>query len=603
MLLSNFTSKFQFSLLLLLLTVADLSIGEQIRSNAQQPALDTPRMKKLNNTNLPDMTSEVSNHDVLLVATEHGQIRGRLNLSPTQRLAWPINRNKDPAQYSRVFAGIPYAEPPVGTRRFQSPAPIEKAWNGVRDAIEFKSDCPQLFISLDQSEDCLYLNVFVPPASRANPAKPFPVIFSIFGGAFYFGGANEFGVYNGRYLTDHKDAIIITANHRVNAFGFFASEEVRGNAGIEDQRAALLWIKRNIKAFGGDPNNVTLIGLSSGATSIGIHMTSPRTPQNLFHRAIMQSSPLGMSMRSQNDIRATSTELAQTLKCLNQYSKIDMNCMRSKSAKEVLQAIKESPHGPRSITEKMSDQFAWWPSIDNYNIVEDPLAAFQQGHFNRNIPVIMSSAQDEGALWVLSMTFPFMNVFGLKAPFASDKFPSAMKGIFGNSVNTMETFYPTQGSESDNKETYTRLFTDYVFVCPTTQMANSIRQHGGQVYTYHFTSKENALSFGYCSGRVCHASDLVLTWHMPLSLPMTSSLDRMSDIWIGYMTNFAVTGNPNQGPTTSITVGKDQTEKLHPWSPHTGPLGPYLRLDKTIEDMASPRANHCRALERIKATI
>jgi carboxylesterase type B len=225
-----------------------------------------------------------------------------------------------------------------------------------------------------------------------NTARPFPLILQILGGGFYFGGSDELGIYNGRFLTEHKDVIVVTSNHRVNAFGFFTGGNARGNAGIEDQRAAMLWVKRNIATFGGDPNNITLLGLSSGAASIGIHMTSPRTPPNLFQRVIMQSNPFGIAVRSQKDIQASSNDLAQALGCLDGGNKIDMVCIRGKPVSKIL-AVKKLPSSALPGLPSLMSQYSWVPFIDGYNIIEDPVALFERGEFDRNISVIMGTTR------------------------------------------------------------------------------------------------------------------------------------------------------------------------------------------------------------------
>jgi carboxylesterase type B len=291
----------------------------------------------------------------------------------------------------------------VGDLRFAPPAPFNQTWGGIdadgkpygaiRDATHYPNDCPQHFLSLGRSEDCLYLNVFVPPADKIKADKPLPVMFYVFGGGFGIGGSYSFDFYNGRFVTEHKNVIIVTSNYRTNAFGFFATDEIRGNAGIEDQRAAMEWVKRNIRAFGGDPDNITLFGFSSGATSLGIHLTSPKTPQDLFHRVIMQSNPFGITPHTKDNIRATSLELAELVGCKTKEGKVDMVCMRKKPWKTITSVVGKPPKGKLMGSSSLSNPFAWWASIDDYNIVEDPRVAFQNGHFAKNIPVILGTTQ------------------------------------------------------------------------------------------------------------------------------------------------------------------------------------------------------------------
>ncbi|RKP07099.1 Carboxylesterase, partial [Thamnocephalis sphaerospora] len=195
---------------------------------------------------------------------------------------------------------IPYAAPPVGEKRFRPPQPLESAWGGtlsngtvhgrILDARTPPADCLQYFPSYPQSENCLYLNVYTPSVRRiAELGGRVPVMLWIFPGAFFFGSSYHFGVYDGSHLASANDAVVVTFNYRLGPLGFFAGNDDQGNAAILDQVAAMQWVKRNIANFGGDPDNITMWGVSAGAYSALIHLTSPTTPPGLFHRAIIQS--------------------------------------------------------------------------------------------------------------------------------------------------------------------------------------------------------------------------------------------------------------------------------------------------------------------------
>jgi para-nitrobenzyl esterase len=196
-----------------------------------------------------------------------------------------------------VFRGIPYAAPPVGALRWRAPQPVA-AWSGVRPANRVGAACPQPHVSDEpwaqvgpQSEDCLFLNVWRP---AARPAKSLPVMVFIHGGSFR-AGAGGVPLYDGAQLAS-RGAVIVTINYRLGRLGFFAhpalSAEANGglvgNYGLMDQLAALGWVQRNIKAFDGDPGNVTIFGESAGAVSVQALMASPLS-SGLFHKAISQS--------------------------------------------------------------------------------------------------------------------------------------------------------------------------------------------------------------------------------------------------------------------------------------------------------------------------
>lgn len=197
----------------------------------------------------------------------------------------------------RVFKGIPYAAAPVGPLRWRAPQPAH-AWTGVRMTTRFGASCVQPTRALSQpapfalteleaslSEDCLFLNVWAPVDARNAP-----VIVSIHGGAFFM-GSGSWRLTNGAVLA--RDGVVaVNLNYRLGVFGFFAHPELTAaangepatNFGILDQIAALQWVRRNITAFGGDPNNVTIRGASSGGTSVNNLMISPLS-KGLFHRA------------------------------------------------------------------------------------------------------------------------------------------------------------------------------------------------------------------------------------------------------------------------------------------------------------------------------
>ncbi|MBS1107986.1 MAG: para-nitrobenzyl esterase, partial [Deltaproteobacteria bacterium] len=177
----------------------------------------------------------------------------------------------------RVFRGIPFAKPPVGERRFRAPEKPEP-WAGLRDATRFGPSAhqPPLMLAAlpgfdigEQSEDCLYLNVYAP--AGASPAQRKPVMVWIHGGAFVIGSGAQ-SIYDGRKLARRGDVVVVTINYRLGALGFLdlgQPELAAPNAGLLDQIAALEWVRDHIEAFGGDAGNVTIFGESAGGMSVG----------------------------------------------------------------------------------------------------------------------------------------------------------------------------------------------------------------------------------------------------------------------------------------------------------------------------------------------
>ncbi|XP_052743479.1 esterase FE4-like [Bicyclus anynana] len=212
-----------------------------------------------------------------IVRVEQGRLRGEQLKTITG----------DTLYYS--FKGIPYAAPPVGKLRFKAPQPAP-SWGGIRNATKHGNVCPQFYQLLNQfvpgSEDCLFINVYT---RSLDPRADMPVFFVIHGGGFTWGSGND-DIYGPDFLIDQSDVVVVTFNYRLDNLGFLCmgTPEVPGNAAMKDQVAALRWVQRNIKKFGGDPNNVTIFGESAGAFAVTYHTVSPMS-RGLFNRAIALS--------------------------------------------------------------------------------------------------------------------------------------------------------------------------------------------------------------------------------------------------------------------------------------------------------------------------
>ena len=199
----------------------------------------------------------------------------------------------------RSSKGIPYAAAPTGERRWQSPQPVSN-WSGVRAATHYGAPCEQPSQGWNdsligaQSEDCLYLNVWTP---SLKPAARLPVMVWIHGGAFV-GGAGTDAIFAGGELSK-KGVVLVTLNYRLGIFGFFAHPDLSrdsvhqssGNYGLQDQLAAIDWVRNNIAAFGGDPKNLTIFGQSAGGMSVVAMLASPLTAGK-FQRAIVESGAI-----------------------------------------------------------------------------------------------------------------------------------------------------------------------------------------------------------------------------------------------------------------------------------------------------------------------
>jgi len=273
---------------------------------------------------MADVAARMDDDEDPIVDTEYGKVQGfRYSVPELGGVS------------GSAFLGIPFAEPPVGSRRFRRPEPLRRPWSGIRYAIRKPNTCyqvPDLFFgeefpgstmwnpNTELSEDCLMLNIWVPDdagsrnARRRKNNEKKPVMVWIFGGGFY-SGTTTLDLYDGQILAAEYDVVLVSIGYRVGALGFFCLDHPSApcNMGLFDQLLGLQWIKSNIGAFGGDANNVTLFGESAGSVSVSLHLLSPLS-RDLFHRAIMQSGSANMpwATTSMAEGRLRSEELAIT---------------------------------------------------------------------------------------------------------------------------------------------------------------------------------------------------------------------------------------------------------------------------------------------------
>ena len=247
-----------------------------------------------------------------------------------------------------VFLGIPFAAPPIGELRWRPPAP-PVPWVKPLDAVAFGGRCVQtntfgVFAAPSENEDCLYLNVYAPhlatsPANRARPNGQTlrPVMVWIYGGGFFDGESDD---YDGTRLAIEGDVIVVTINYRVNVFGFLghpaldAEGHAAVNYGLMDQQAALRWVQRNIRAFGGNPDNVTIFGESAGGSSVLFQLASPAAA-GLFHRGIAHSPAFVPAQATLTEAEARGHQFAEALGCSDQSA----GCLRSRSVKDIIAHI------------------------------------------------------------------------------------------------------------------------------------------------------------------------------------------------------------------------------------------------------------------------
>lgn len=301
------------------------------------------------------------------------------------------------------FLGIPFAQPPVGSLRFQVPQPLAP-YEGEHSATVYGPACPQQGSStkggiIASSEDCLTLNVFTPAVVL--PGSKLPVVVYIFGGGFETGSSrSEFGnITVSRSLHMHEPVIYVSMNYRLSAWGFLASHEVKragtGNLGLQDQRLALHWVQKYIGAFGGDPAKVTLWGESAGAISVGLQMLAyDGDNEGLFRAAFMQSgspTPMGDITRGQHYYDFIVDETG----CRESNETLD--CLRGVPEDVLQAAVDKTP----SSSSHQSLVLAWMPRADGTFLSDNFQRLIQDGKI-ANVPFITGNCDDEGTAFSFS---------------------------------------------------------------------------------------------------------------------------------------------------------------------------------------------------------
>lgn len=280
------------------------------------------------------------------------------------------------------FLGVPFAAPPVGELRWAKPAPV-KPWSGLRPASSHASKCVQNGwvkpIQLYRDEDCLYLNVYRPAAPAAALR---PVLVWFHGGASVAGSSQD---VDGSVFAEKGDHVVIGVNYRLGAFGLASFAQSGSNFWLMDQQAALRWVKANVRAFGGDPDHVTIIGQSAGAYSVAAHMISPESA-GLFGRAIAMSLPVGPlhSALPAEEERQKGPTARMVEKAGCGAAADPLACMRGKSTEEIFEA------GGGAATRMAG----WQMVVDGQTIPDNPMRLFARGQFQK-VPVLVGFAREE----------------------------------------------------------------------------------------------------------------------------------------------------------------------------------------------------------------
>lgn len=470
------------------------------------------------------------------------------------------------------FLGIPYAEPPVGALRWTPPQP-HGAWKGVLEATQVGNPCPQLD-SLGKAtgdEDCLSLNVYTPGLKKPQSTQNgLAVMVWIPGGSLtHWSG----GMFDPTPLVEKGDVIVVTINYRLGVLGWFAhpaldaEDHLKANYGLMDQQFALRWVQRNIAAFGGDPDRVTIFGESAGGLSVYCNLASP-TAAGLFHRAIAESGAYS-SFESYLDFivplaaaEPGSQDFAASVGCGDQSAQ----CLRATPAASLILA-------PPDLL---------YPFIDGTLLTETPPPAFASGQFNQ-VPVISGTNHDEYRLQV-ALAYDYAG-----HPLTSADYPKAVADLLRldypdptGSLDLALGMYPL--SKYPPPPPYVEpaplalaaLGTDLIYACPARRADQLLSQYV-PTYAYEFSDENAPLNLGYVRASfplgAYHNSEMQYLFNLlGTAAPFTSDQQQLSDAMIGYWAQFAKSGDPNQSGAPDWPPYDASTHKFQSLVPPTPQL-------------------------------
>ncbi|XP_063537485.1 fatty acyl-CoA hydrolase precursor, medium chain [Cydia strobilella] len=524
-----------------------------------------------------------------------------------------------------AYLGIPYAQPPVESRRFQAPDyTILPAWEDVRNATTFAPDCMQsepkeeegvvqrvqlskhdkLFATLleDQldeprkkefSEDCLYLNIYVPDGFKIEGGYPAMVWFH--GGNFMRGSPNDLNPFQ---LVLSQKVIFISVAYRLNIFGFFSTldQEATGNYGILDQVAALTWVKNNIAAFGGDPENVCIFGHDAGAVSVGLHLISSYS-SGLFQKAIAMSG----NVLSPDTVNTPRRELITVDKVATAFS-----CFR-KPSYQLLGCLRRVPF--QALLQEGEYLTEWKPIVDlGFSNVTAPFLPdlpsklFKDEIFSP-VPVLTGYTNMEDALLlakdsddtgISQKEFDAMREEIILADITVDN-----TSCFTNQHHIQDAvsfFYkpiPPTSNETILRKLFLDFYTDKVHGATTYQLAKHLSQHAA-VYLYRFDLKpfSDMANEGIPDWiSVPHNFDLIFTFGLP-HLAQPKDLNKwdkrdksISEIIMKMWSNFAWYSHPTN---SSVRIEWEAFEMEKPG---------YLIIDRNNFTMSTPETINYKAFE------
>lgn len=502
-----------------------------------------------------------------------------------------IEGNYDTKSGLQQYFGIPFAKPPVGALRWKAPQPLAN-WTEVKQTKKFGPRPVQGIVFGDMmsrsdglSEDCLYLNVWT-PAKRNT--RDLPVLVYFYGGGFVAGDASE-PRYDGASMAK-KGMVVVTANHRLNIFGFLAHPELSaeapykasGNYGLLDQQATLVWVQQNIAAFGGDPKKVTIAGESAGSISVSAQMSSPMS-KKLIAGAIGESGAGIFPTLAPVPLAQAEKEGADFAKNAGYPS---LAALRALSTREVYEIYQEAR------------RFGFPTVIDGYFYPKTIPEIFRAGE-QAQVPLLLgwNSAEIPGMAFMQG------------SPYTSENFITKVKAAFPDDADEILNHYPHQTAK-EVEYSATALASDRFIAYSTWKWFDLHRKHSSQpVYRYLYSKLrpplvDKSLSPGLAGGttrgnetppqppaigapHACEIEYCMGNLHLIKEYAWTKDDFKVSETMQNYFANFILTGNPNGGslPEWPAASPKDPMPPVMILDTESKSLpakddGRYLILDK-----------------------
>ncbi|KAF8508626.1 triacylglycerol lipase-like protein [Hysterangium stoloniferum] len=460
--------------------------------------------------------------------------------APIVDLGYSIYRGTSQRNGQNQFLGIRFAEPPLGNLRFRKPR-LPFKMEGIQDANAFGPICIGVGSELanEENEDCLFLNIWAP--SNATRSSKLPVFFWIQGGG-YNSDANA--NYNGSQLVQStgNQMVFVNINYRVGPFGFLSSERLHGNGdlnvGLLDQRFAMEWVQRHITAFGGDPDHVVLVGDSSGAGSIGLHLLAYNaTPTRLFS-AVFGMSPFFPPQPRTSELEWQFDLFASRAGCATAQD--PLQCLRGLNS-SALQTANVGMTFPNKTGDTL---WPFTPCIDGELLVDFPYRMFEEGRFIK-VPAVFGDDTDDGTIFASNATSP-----ADMTSFLMDNYPNLTEA----DTDAIIALYPEGAPIAQHAAFFPSLAAAYgetAFICPGLEIVSAMAKHAPSWnYRYNvLTPMKIANGLG-----VSHVSEIPNLFG-PGNTPAGSStadfdLDNISltPILQAYYTNFVRFFDPNAQP-------------------------------------------------------